>query len=262
MNATDLKYYSERIEIFLNKNLVNTSDPLHQAMRYSVLNGGKRLRPLLVYAAGLVSGADLHKLDHCAAAVEFIHAYSLIHDDLPAMDDDDFRRGMPSCHKKFGEATAILAGDALQSLAFEILAENNNPELIKILARAVGTEGMVLGQSMDMQYKQKDLPEKIRETIHKNKTAKLIMASVQLGALTGTISEDHYKKLVLFAEDFGLAFQYHDDAHDGEENCLAKAEFFYKKAEGYLASLSNTELFFRILAMIKSNNNVSDNANH
>lgn len=262
MNVTELKNYSERIEIFLDKNLVNTSDPLHQAMRYSVLNGGKRLRPLLVYAAGLVSGADLNKLNHCAAAVEFIHAYSLIHDDLPAMDDDDFRRGQPSCHKKFGEAIAILAGDALQSLSFEIVAENDQPELIKVLAKSIGSEGMVLGQSLDMQYKQKDLPEKIRENIHLNKTAKLIMASVQLGALTGNISEDNYKKLVLFSENFGLAFQYQDDAHDGEAEYLEKAEFFYDKSKHYLDGLSDTELFRRILATIKNNNNPSDNANH
>ena len=266
MNATDLKNYSVRIEKFLDKNLVNTSDLLHQAMRYSVLNGGKRLRPLLVYAAGAVSGAEINKLDHCAAAVELIHAYSLIHDDLPAMDDDDFRRGVPSCHKKFGEAAAILAGDALQSLSFEILAENNHPELIKILAKSIGSEGMVLGQSMDMQYKQKNIPEKIRESIHKNKTAKLIIASVQLGALSGNMSEEHYKKLMLFAENFGLAFQYQDDAHDGEEKYLEKAEFFYDKAKNYLDdlsnSLSNTGLFLRILATMKNNNNPSDKANH
>jgi len=266
MYSTDLKNYSTRIENFLDKNLVNTSDPLHQAMRYSVLNGGKRLRPLLVYAAGLVSGADLHKLDHCAAAVELIHAYSLIHDDLPAMDNDDFRRGMPSCHKKFGEAVAILAGDALQSLSFELLAENNHAESIKLLANAIGSAGMVLGQSIDMQYKQKNIPEEIRENIHKNKTARLIIASVQLGALSGSISEEHYKKLMLFAENFGLAFQYQDDAHDGEEKYLEKAEVLYKKSENYLdvlsSSLPNTALFFRILATIKNNNKANDNANH
>lgn len=262
MNDTDLKNYQTRLEIFLEKNLPNSSDPLHQAMRYSVLNRGKRLRPLLVYAAGLVSGADVDKLDHCAAAVEFIHAYSLIHDDLPAMDDDDFRRGMPSCHKKFGEATAILAGDALQSLSFEILAENNHPELIKILAKSIGPEGMVLGQSVDMQYKQKNIPEKTREIIYKNKTAKLMIASIQLGALTGNITEENYNKLVLFGEDFGLAFQYQDDVDDGEGEFTEKAEFFYHKAKNYLSDLPNTELFFLILAMIKKSNKTSDTANH
>ena len=259
---TDLKNYSERIEIFLEKNLMNSSDRLHQAMRYSVLNGGKRLRPLLVYAAGLVSGAEEAQLDNCAAAVECIHAYSLIHDDLPAMDDDDFRRGMPSCHKKFDEATAILAGDALHSLAFKFLAENNNVPLITLLADAIGAEGMVLGQSVDMQYKHKKIPDNIRDVIHSNKTAKLITASVQLGALSGNIDRETYEKLTQFAENFGLGFQYHDDAQDGEEESLEKAEFFYKKAKNYLFSLSNTELFFRILAMVNPSNNNSDKPNH
>jgi geranylgeranyl diphosphate synthase type II len=258
----DLKNYQIRLEIFLEKNLPNTSEPLHQAMRYSVLNGGKKLRPLLVYAAGMVSGAEIDKLDHCAAAVELIHAYSLIHDDLPAMDDDDIRRGVPSCHKKFDEATAILAGDALQSLGFSLLAENQNSNLIKILADAIGPEGMVLGQSVDMKYKQKNIAENIRENIYKNKTAKLMIASVQLGALSGNISEEEYKKLVLFAEDFGLAFQYQDDVDDGEGDFTERAEFFYHKAEDYLSSLPNTELFFLILAMIKKSNKAHDKANH
>ena len=262
MKNADLKNYSERIEIFLDKNLINSPDPLHQAMRYSVLKGGKRLRPLLVYAAGLVSGAELNQLDYCAAAVECIHAYSLIHDDLPAMDDDDFRRGKPSCHKKFGEATAILAGDALQSLSVEILAENKNVELIKILTKAIGPEGMVLGQSVDMQYKQKKIPENIREAIHKNKTAKLITASVQLGALSGKVDQTTYEKLTQFAEHFGLGFQYQDDVQDGEVDSLDKAEFFYGKAKNYLMSLPNTELFFRIFAMMKNSNNNKDNPNH
>ncbi|MDX2164787.1 MAG: polyprenyl synthetase family protein [Gammaproteobacteria bacterium] len=262
MSSTDLKNYSERIEIFLDKNLMNSPDPLHQAMRYSVLNGGKRLRPLLVYAAGLVSGADEIQLDNCAAAVECIHAYSLIHDDLPAMDDDDFRRGVPSCHKKFDEATAILAGDALHSLAFKFLAKNNHAPLIILLADAIGAEGMVLGQSIDMQYKQKEIPENIRERIHKNKTAKLITASVQLGALSGRIDSESYENLTQFAENFGLGFQYQDDAHDGEEDNLDKANFFYDKAKNYLSSLSNTELFFRILERVNASNSSNDNPNH
>lgn len=262
MEPTDLKNYAERIEIFLNKHLVNSPDPLHQAMRYSVLNGGKRLRPLLVYAAGLVSGADLEQLDHCAAAIECIHAYSLIHDDLPAMDNDDFRRGKPSCHKQFDEATAILAGDALQTMAFKFLAEINNTPLIKMLSDAIGSEGMVLGQSMDMQYKNKKIPEKIREKIHYLKTAKLMTVSVQLGALCGTVDPDTYEKLTQFAENFGLGFQYHDDVQDGEEESLAKATFFYTKAKDYLSSLPNTGLFFRIFDKINASNSTADKPNH
>ncbi len=259
---TELKNYYARIEIFLEKNLVNSSDPLHHAMRYSVLNGGKRLRPLLVYAAGVVSDADIQRLDYCAAAVECVHAYSLIHDDLPAMDDDDLRRGQPSCHKKFDEATAILAGDALQSKAFSLLAENQNAQLIKILADAIGSEGMVLGQSVDIQYKNKKIPEKMGESIHKNKTAKLMIASVQLGALTGSCDRDTYEKLTHFAENFGLGFQYQDDVHDGDAESLDKASFFYDKAESYLKSLSKAELFLRILEMTKNNNSSKDNPNH
>lgn len=261
----DLKKYAERIEKFLDKTLLNSADVLHQAMRYSVLAPGKRLRPLLVYAAGQVSGAELSKLDYCAASVELIHAYSLIHDDLPCMDDDDFRRGLPSCHKKFDETTAVLAGDALQSLAFNILTQNNSAELIKILSQAIGPEGMVLGQSLDMVYKNKSISEETQKIIHHNKTAKLIMASVQLGGLCGNLSSENYRNLILFSENFGLAFQYQDDTDDNEGDVAKNkklAEDLFKKSESYLFSLPNTDLFFLILNAIKANNNIPAKPNH
>lgn len=204
--------------------LPTSSDPLHEAMRYSVLGGGKRLRAKLVFAAGDESNALREKLNHAACAVEFIHAYSLIHDDLPAMDNDDFRRGKPSCHKVYGDAIAILAGDALQSLAFEILAKNNDATLIKILAEAIGPQGMVLGQSLDIQKKDNT------EELHLYKTAKLIISSIQLGALCGNVSDEKFHQLTEFGKNLGLAFQYQDDVLDGEKEKQEKAEFYYQKA--------------------------------
>ncbi len=220
--------YHQRINNLLESQLpgLNSGHILHQAMRYSALNGGKRLRPLLVYAAGEVVNAPLEKLDNTAIAIECIHTYSLIHDDLPSMDDDDYRRGQMSCHKKFDEATAILAGDALQSFAFEILSKNNNIKQILILAKAIGEKGMVLGQSEDINFKNQKIDQKKLYEIHHLKTGKLITASVQLGLLCGepTLSprdllaesrdSGEFKELTNFAENFGLAFQLLDDLSD------------------------------------------------
>jgi geranylgeranyl pyrophosphate synthase len=167
---------------------------LCEAMRYSVLGGGKRLRPVLVYLTGQAFGAPLLRLDAPAAAVELIHAYSLIHDDLPAMDDDDLRRGRPSCHRAFDEGTAILAGDALQALAFAVLARPRDQPagdssaeervlMLATLARAIGTEGMAGGQAIDLEAIGKALNAEAIERMHRRKTGALIQASVELGAL-------------------------------------------------------------------------------
>ncbi len=195
---------------------------LHEAMRYAVLGGGKRMRPLLVYATGMSLGTDPNCLDIPAASVELIHAYSLIHDDLPAMDNDDLRRGRPSCHKAFDEATAILAGDALQSLAFELLASNRaHPnasiqlEMLKTLAHASGSLGMAGGQCLDLESEGKTLNLESLENIHRLKTGALIRASVRLGALTaGCEDEDVLMLLDEFAAYLGLAFQIQDDVLD------------------------------------------------
>lgn len=212
---------------------------LHQAMRYAVLDGGKRLRPLLVYAVGEALGAKLNVLDIPAAAVELIHAYSLVHDDLPAMDDDDVRRGKPSCHRAFDEATAILVGDALQSLAFEILVSPSeiHPtlqlQMVQILAEASGSLGMAGGQCMDLQATDASLDLPQLETLYRRKTGALIQASVQLGAwsvvgIAGSIRD----ALDIFAECLGLGFQIRDDIHDIEGDVLTLGKITYPKLVG------------------------------
>lgn len=197
---------------------------LKQAMRYSALNGGKRVRATLVYAAAqAVSGEIPAYSDPIACAVELIHAYSLVHDDLPAMDDDGLRRGQPTCHIAFDEATAILAGDALQTLAFECLAltelsSEKRCELILALARASGAAGMVAGQDMDLaaEGKQISLPE--LESLHRHKTGALIRASVQLGALASNATTEQKTALDNYASAIGLAFQVQDDILDIESS--------------------------------------------
>lgn len=201
----------------------DTEDPqqLHQAMRYAVCRGGKRIRPLLVYASGEALNAPLPELDRAACAIELIHAYSLTHDDLPAMDNDDIRRGQPSCHKAFDEATAILVGDALQSLAFELLSEGRGPHqlvMINRLAKASGSRGMVGGQSLDLMATHKKLNPSQLERIHQLKTGALIVASVQLGALAAPDCEPAlFQQLTTIAEQVGLAYQIQDDLFDHQE---------------------------------------------
>ncbi|NOT11816.1 MAG: (2E,6E)-farnesyl diphosphate synthase [Methylococcaceae bacterium] len=200
---------------------------LHQAMRYCVLDGGKRMRPMLTYCAGQTLGIAPELLDAPACAVEFIHVYSLIHDDLPAMDDDNLRRGKPTCHIAFDEATAILTGDALQTLAFEILAHDpsisaspeNRLKMITVLAKASGSQGMVGGQAIDLESvgTQITLPE--LENMHIHKTGALIRASVNMAALaTSDIDPVLASKLDHYAKCIGLSFQVKDDILDVESD--------------------------------------------
>ena len=199
---------------------------LHQAMRYVVLGGGKRVRPLLLFAAGEVSGAAPERLEIVASAVELIHAYSLVHDDLPCMDDDTLRRGKPTCHVEYDEAMALLVGDSLQSLAFQLLcgtalADQASQQLrmIDILARAAGSRGMAGGQAMDLASIDKTLSLPELELMHIHKTGALIRASVQLGALAGRdMPEAKFKALDQFAKWIGLAFQVIDDVLDAAGN--------------------------------------------
>ena len=205
---------------------------LHEAMRYTVMGGGKRIRPVLVYAGGQALGADNNVLDRPACAIELIHAYSLIHDDLPAMDDDDLRRGKPSCHRAFGEATAILAGDALQSLAFQVLSnglnginESTRLRMVNTLALASGSRGMAGGQAIDLAATGQQLNIAELEDMHIHKTGALIRASVVLGALCGkTTEQSDIDKLDHYAKCIGLAFQIRDDILDveGEAKTLGK----------------------------------------
>ncbi len=202
---------------------------LHRAMRYAVLGGGKRLRPLLVYAAGHALGQDGPILDAPACAVELIHAYSLVHDDLPAMDDDDMRRGRPTCHIVFGEAMAILAGDALQALAFELLAHDRHAsgrrlDMLRALGRACGAEGMAGGQALDLAAVGRKLGLAELEHMHACKTGALIRASVRLGALAADTTDDMLEALDRYAHAVGLAFQVRDDILDveGESAVIGK----------------------------------------
>ena len=202
---------------------------LHQAMRYSVLNGGKRMRPMLTYCTGNALGISLDALDGPACAVEFIHVYSLIHDDLPAMDDDDLRRGKPTCHVAYDEATAILAGDGLQALAFEILAKDpsitataeGRLKMIIALARASGSQGMVGGQAIDLQSvgTRLNLPE--LENMHIHKTGALIRASVNLATLVKpNVDAEVATRLDHYAKCIGLSFQVKDDILDEESDTV------------------------------------------
>jgi len=225
-----LSFCQNRVEKALEDRLPSDKllpQKLHQAMRYSVLNGGKRMRPMLTYCTGKTLGIDPEALDGPACAVEFIHVYSLIHDDLPAMDDDDLRRGKATCHVAFDEATAILAGDALQALAFEILAHDpgitataeGRLKMIITLAKASGSQGMVGGQAIDLQSvgTKLNLPE--LENMHIHKTGALIRASVNMATLAkADIDSIVATKLDHYAKCIGLSFQVKDDILDEESD--------------------------------------------
>lgn len=238
IHSFDLSYFTEICQQRINQqlthwlNLHNSSERLMQAMRYSTLQGGKRFRPTLVYATTQALQGDLATADNAAVAVELIHAYSLIHDDLPAMDNDDLRRGQPTCHIAFDEATAILAGDALQSLAFEVLAEDNSlcaqTRLNMTTELAKAASAMVSGQALDMaamhQAKEGSIAQ--LENIHRHKTGALIRASVTLGALAANADKIQFDALVNYADHLGLAFQIQDDALDvsGNTELLGKQQ--------------------------------------
>ena len=209
---------------------------LHQAMRYAVLGGGKRIRPVLVYSAGAAVGAMPEALDGPACAVEFIHAYSLIHDDLPAMDNDELRHGRPTCHRAFGEALAILAGDALQALAFQVLSQDPamisdsviRMRMLGLLAQAAGSRGLVGGQAIDLAaVGRDDLTLAELENMHIHKTGALIRASVLLGAFSRPeVESTVLERLDRYAKCIGLAFQIRDDILDvvGDTATLGKTQ--------------------------------------
>lgn len=218
-----------RVEDLLSELLRSqaSSPVLQKAMTYAVMNGGKRLRPLLAYASAQAVSPDYSLADIAACALELVHTYSLIHDDLPAMDDDSLRRGVPTCHIKFDEATAILAGDALQSYAFEILASSDQItvsneirlQMLQLLAKAIGATGMVAGQSLDLQTSSKSINDESLATLHSLKTGALITASVQLGALsTGFTDQSRLDQLSVYARAIGHAFQVQDDILDVESD--------------------------------------------
>jgi len=211
---------AQRVAAVLDGCLPPAGEPpqtLHQAMRYAVLGGGKRVRALMAYAAGEFAGGDPDVVDAAAAAVELIHAYSLIHDDLPCMDDDVLRRGQPACHVAYGEAMALLAGDALQALAFEVLAQARLRDGPALLARAAGSRGMAGGQALDLASTGAVLSADALELMHRLKTGALIEAAVRLGAACGSsLSAMQEHALGRCASAVGLAFQVVDDVLDVE----------------------------------------------
>ena len=218
--------FQQRINQFLEqqlKQLKINDDKLHQAMSYGLLIGGKRIRPYLAYVTGEALDVDLHDIDGIAGALECIHAYSLLHDDLPAMDDDDLRRGKPTCHKAFDEATAILAGDSLQTLAFDIIANHNfsdtvKPKQLKLIQQLItasGYQGMCGGQALDLAATDKQITLAQLETLHSLKTGALLEASVLMAAeCSPKISREDKESLKEYAKLVGLAYQVQDDIID------------------------------------------------
>ena len=232
--ADRIPAYRERIAECLEDALPTAKiqpQRLHQAMRYAVLNGGKRIRPLLVYASGECLGVSPDKLDAAATAIELIHAFSLVHDDLPAMDDDDLRRGLPTVHKKFDEATAILAADALQPVAFEIIAQAQSISgeqrvlLVKRIAAACGSLGMTGGQSIDLAAEGGHLDKNELENMYRMKTGALIHASVMSACdLCDSLAPEQHDAMNSFGRAIGPAFQIRDDILDveGETHIIGK----------------------------------------
>jgi geranylgeranyl diphosphate synthase type II len=224
---------------------------LHKAMRYSVFSGGKRIRPILAIEACLCCGGRITDAINAACAIELVHTFSLIHDDLPAMDDDDYRRGKPACHKKFGEATAILAGDALLTLAFEVLAPGKRPSvearIIKEFARSIGSLGIAGGQYVDIEGAAKQKNARAIEYINKQKTAALIAASLKMGAMAAGADSKMTGRLGAFGRHIGEAFQIVDDVLDneglalvlGRAGAVKRARLLTKKAKETIRPFKN-----------------------
>jgi farnesyl diphosphate synthase len=249
--AANMQAHIEQV-LEMNMPAVNISPMrLHEAMRYSVLGGGKRVRALLAYAAGELCGASLEKVDNPAAAVELIHAFSLVHDDLPCMDDDDLRRGKPSTHKKYGDAIALLAGDALQSLAFQLISQDkqlNNAtqklQMLHLLALASGSRGMAGGQAIDLESIGIPLNQAELEHMHIQKTGALIRAAALLGAYSGeNATDDKLKAIDHYAKSIGLAFQVVDDILDSEADTQTLGKTAGKDA------LNNKSTYVTILGL-------------
>ncbi len=220
----------QQIDVLLDKFLPpahEEPESLHSAMRYSIMAGGKRIRPVLAMAAYEYCNGNMEDVSsiHLAmASLEMVHTYSLIHDDLPCMDDDDLRRGMPTCHIKFGEAIAVLAGDALHDIAFELVARSGSNEVVIELAKASGTRGMIGGQVGDVEAEGRDISIDEITHIHKRKTGALIRSSVRIGAILAKADQETFNKLTQFGDKIGLAFQIIDDILDieGDQELLGK----------------------------------------
>lgn len=241
---------------------------LHRAMRYSVFSGGKRIRPILALEGCRACGANIKDAVPAACALELVHAYSLIHDDLPAMDDDDYRRGKPACHKKFGEAQGILAGDGLLTLAFNIISKELDkkivPDIVRELSEAIGTKGMAGGQSLDIETRAKTADRKMVRQINFLKTAKLFEAAAKLGAICGRASKREIAAMARYGALAGEAFQIIDDILDGDiyskpserKKARLEAESLIKNAEAALKIFGNRADVFREIAQYMVNRQV------
>ncbi len=231
----ELNVRKKMVEDNLEKYVILEAYPpiIHEAMHYAIFNGGKRIRPIMVLEGAVLAGARPETVMPTACAIELIHSYSLVHDDLPAMDDDDTRRGKPTCHIKFGEDIAILTGDALLTLAFELIASNaeipgieyrNVVKAIKVIAKAAGSQGMIGGQVIDLQSEGQSIDYETLKTLHSLKTGQLFQASIVAGAILGGMSEAAISKLNSYAYHFGLAFQITDDILDvkGDAEVIGK----------------------------------------
>jgi len=237
---------------------------IHEAMRYSVLNGGKRIRPLLCLAVCDMLGGDEREAIIPACAVELIHCYSLVHDDLPCLDNDEFRRGQLTCHKKFGEAIALLAGDALLTLAFQVVSQLKDSQkahrILKEISRAAGTLGMVGGQVMDILLDQKEMDLTTLDAVHIQKTGQLIKTSCLAGAIVAGASPEAEKHILKFGEYLGFAFQIVDDILDGDgylrfmsvHEARVKAREVIAKAKKELKSFKKNSRLMQITDFILS----------
>lgn len=247
-----IKFWKEKIEKYLDEILPSEKEEpkiLNKAMRYSVFSGGKRLRPILVLCISEIFDIDINKVIPIACGIELIHNFSLVHDDLPSMDNDDFRRGMPTCHKKFGEGIAILVGDALLVYGFKLIAEGKNMELIKDIADAIGYKGMAGGQTFDLIYKGKKIKKKEKEKIDYMKTGKLFEVCFKIPFYFKKIEKEKKKIIEDIGKDFGIAFQIRDDIEDKEGDIkrlklkLEKIKSRMKKNIMKLGEKSNTLIY-------------------
>ncbi|MCM8829580.1 MAG: polyprenyl synthetase family protein [Candidatus Omnitrophica bacterium] len=232
----ELKRYRKTIKEYLDKVLPSRDvEPkiIHRAMRYSVFSGGKRLRPLIVLIVGRMLNVEEKKILPVACGIELIHNFSLIHDDLPAMDNDDYRRGKKTCHKKFNEAIAILAGDALLTLGFKLIAEAGNISLLKETADAIGSKGMAGGQVIDILYKDRKIPSKEKKDMDYLKTGKLFQLCFSAPLFFTEIDKETREKILSIGNNFGLAFQIRDDMEDREGD----REVLKGKMEKYLQKM-------------------------
>lgn len=263
----DIKEYFKKNSAAINKALDRYlpkpgeyPSVIHKAMRYSVLSDGKRIRPILVLASCKACGGNMDDALACGCAVEMIHAYSLIHDDLPSMDNDALRRGKPTCHIAFGEANAILAGDALLPLAFNIIARDVDPavsvSVIKELSYAIGTKGIVGGQVVDMEFKNREKDSKVLDYINTLKTAKLFEASTKIGAIISGCEKNKIDAMAKYGSLIGLAFQVTDDIIDsdgyakkfGIDKACLYAEYLTEKAKDELKAFGSAGKYLTAIA--------------